>query len=126
MGLGAGDVFVLAAMGGCLAFYVFLLAFWQWRLSARGRWRLLAAMFVSLLWSFCGLCWHDVSLRTAELSGLGARPALAQLGEETAAVSVTLGALVAGMVAVIVILVLERRRLNSRARGAIVSDNAEH
>ena len=110
IGLGAGDTFVLIAMGVCLAFFVFLLVFWQWRLSGRGRARLLVATFLSLLWSFCGLCWRDMSLRTAEVLGVGARPALEQIREETWAVSVTIGALVLGMLAVIAILGLERRR----------------
>ena len=119
--LGAADAAVLIPMGIALAFFVFLLAFWQWRVSARGRWRLLLAMFVSLLWSFCGLCWHDVSLRAAELGGGTPHTAYQRIAEETAAVSVAIGALVAGMAAVLVILVLERRRLNSQGQGAINS-----
>ena len=117
--LGAADAVVLIPMGIALAFFVFLLAFWQWRISARGRWRLLVVMFVSLLWSFCGLCWHDVSLKAHQLGGPAARSASQRLVEETAAASVAICALVAGMAAVLVILVFERRRLNSQGQGAI-------
>ena len=116
VGLGAGEVFVVIAMGFCLAFFVFLLAFWQWRLSGRARFRLVLAIYLSLLWSFCGLCWHDVTLRTADLAGPTARPALEQLREETLAVATTMGGLLLGMIAVVTILLLERRR--TRAPGA--------
>lgn len=109
VGLGAGEWFVLVAMGLCLAFFVFLLAFWQWRLSARGRFRLLLALFVSLLWAFCGLCWHDITVAMARLLGPGARPPLEQLREQSLAVGVTMAALVVGMVAVVAVLVAERR-----------------
>jgi len=109
VGLGAGEVFVVIAMGFCLAFFVFLLAFWQWRLSGRTRFRLVLAIYLSLLWSFCGLCWHDVTLRTADLAGPMARPALEQLREETLAVVTTMGGLLLGMIAVVIILILDRR-----------------
>jgi hypothetical protein len=123
--LAAGDYLILIAMAACLAFFVFLLVFWQWRLSARGRWRLLLAMFLSLLWSFCGYCWHDISLATADLVGPHGRTAYQRVVEETMAVSVAIGALVAGMMAVIVILWLERRALNSQGAGAIVEDDTQ-
>ena len=115
MRLGAGDLFVLLAMAVCLAIFVFVLVYWQWRLSGRARVRLLLAMFLSLLWSFCGFCWHDVSLRMAdpELTRGATPDAVRQVFERTAAVSVTIGALVAGLVAVIVVLRLEHRVLNN-------------
>jgi len=119
MQLGAAEFVLLIPMGIVLAFFVFLLAFWQWRVSARGRWRLLVVMFVSLFWSFCGLCWHDVSLKAHQLGGPEARTASQRIVEETAAASVAMGSLVLGMAAVAVILVLERRRLHSQGQGAI-------
>ena len=101
----AGDVFVLVAVGVCLALFAFVLVYWQWRLSGRARVRLLLVMFLSLLWSFCGFCWHDVSLKAAEMAGGGGAALVRkQLFEQTAAVSVTLGALVLGLVGVIAVL----------------------
>jgi len=119
--LGAGDLFVLVAMGACLALFIFVLGFWQWRLRARARVRLLLAIFLSLLLSFCGFCWHDVSLGTAEQAeGAGAPAPMAQVIEQTAAVTVTLGALLVGLIAVVGVLWLERRSLNHRGQGGIV------
>jgi len=107
--LGAADLLVLSAMAACLAVYVFVLLVWQWRLSGRARVRLLLVMFVSMLWSFCGLCWHDVSLRAAELArGPAAPTALEQIREQTAAVAVTMGALLVGLVVVIAVIWVAR------------------
>jgi hypothetical protein len=109
VGLGAAELLVLGAMAFCLAFFVFLLAFWQWRLSGRARLRLLVVLFASLLWSFCGYCWHDVAAGTFDQVGPGSRPPIEQLHEETAAVLVTIGALLVGLVAATIILVREHR-----------------
>lgn len=117
--LGAADFLVLVPMGASLAFFAFLLVFWQWRLSPRGRWRLLLVLFVSLLWSFCGLCWHDASLATAARGGPAPRAATQRILEESVAASVAIGALILGMAAALAVLVLERRRLNSHGQGAI-------
>lgn len=114
MDLGAGEWFVLGAMWACLGMFVFVLAFWQWKLDGRGRFRVLLVLFVSLLWAFCGLCWHDVGVRTAELSGGGStRAQLAQLREQTAAAMVTMLSVAFGVVGLIVVLWLDRR---ARAR----------
>ena len=111
--LGAAGVFVLAAMELGLLFLVFVLAAWQWRQSGRGRVRLLVAIYLSLLPCFCGLAWHEVCLAQAKLpAGLAAPSAMQQVAEQSAAVGVSMVSLLAGLVAVIVILRLERRGLN--------------
>ncbi len=107
-GLGAGGALVLVGALGSLAFFVFVLAGWQWRLSPRARHRILVAAYLSLFVAFCGLCWHDVGVAMARLPGAG--PALRQLAERSAAVLVTLGALAFGLVAVVVVVGTERRR----------------
>jgi len=104
------DVLVLAAAGGCLALFVFVLGFWQWRLSGRARMRFLLVVFLSLVVAFCSFCWYDVSVRVAELNRQHGTPsARAELREQTAAVLLTIGALVLGLIGVIVVLWLERR-----------------
>jgi len=106
----AADRLVLAAAGGCLALFVFVLAFWQWRLSGRARLRLLLVIYVSLVVAFCSFCWYDVSLRVGELNRkLGATSAMAELREQTAAVLLSIAALVLGLAGVTVVLWLERR-----------------
>jgi uncharacterized membrane protein YciS (DUF1049 family) len=110
MELGAGDALILGSMLACLALFVFVLACSQWRLSARARLRLLLCTFVSLAWAFCGLCWYDVCVRKAALGPKSAVASpLQQLIERTAAAMVTMGALVFGLVALAVILWLDRR-----------------
>jgi len=109
-GLGAGGLLVLVGGLGSLAFLVFVLAGWQWRLSARARQRILVAAYLCLFVAFCGLCWHDVGVATARLPGAG--PALRQLAERSAAVLTTLAALAVGLVAVVVVVGIERRRLS--------------
>jgi hypothetical protein len=107
----AGPALVLVAMGACVALFVFVLAYWQWRLSGRARVRLLLAIYLSLLFSFCGLCWHDVSVRTAELAR-GAQEPVRRVIEQTAAASVAIGSLLVGLAAVTAVLWVERRSLN--------------
>ena len=112
--LGAGEWFVLGAMWASLGLFVFVLAFWQWKLEGRSRFRVLLVLFVSLLWALCGLCWHDVGARTAELSGGASTQAqLAQLREQTVAATVTMLSVAVGVVGLIVVLWLDRR---ARAR----------
>lgn len=111
-GLGVGGLFVLASVLASLAFFAFVVAAWQWRLSARGSVRVLVATYLSLFVAFCGLCWHDVALAAARLPG--AASALRQLRERTFAVMTTLGALAAGLVAVVVVVGVERRRVGRR------------
>jgi hypothetical protein len=80
--VGTAGVLMVAPLIGSLAFFVFVLAFWQWRLSGRGRVRLLVAIHLSLVLSFCGLCWRDVSdatKRTYEAAGSSPRPLAATM-----------------------------------------------
>ena len=109
---GAPELLVLLAMGVCLTIFVFVLAFRQWRLSPRGRVRLLLAIYLSLLLSFCGVAWYDVTVATAPLPGA---PSLHhRVVVQSAAALLSIGALLAGMVAVTAVLCLERRSLNRR------------
>jgi len=105
---GVGGVVVLGAVLASVAFLVFVLAGWQWRLSPRGRFRVLVACYLSAFVAFCGLCWHDVGVATAGLPLAGS--ALRQLTERSAAVLTTLAALAAGVVAVAAVVRGERRR----------------
>ena len=105
---GVGGVVVLGAVLASVAFLVFVLAGWQWRLSPRGRFRVLVACYLSAFVAFCGLCWHDVGVATAGLPFAGS--ALRQLTERSAAVLTTLAALAAGVVAVAAVVRGERRR----------------
>lgn len=116
--LTVGDWLVMAALGTCLALFVFVLVFWQWRLSGRGRLRVLAVCFVSLLWSFCGFCWYDITRAAQELGGGAEGPSVSQrIAERTAAVGVSVGALAVGLAAVVAVLWLERRPLNRQGAG---------
>jgi hypothetical protein len=121
VGLGAGDVCILASMEACLVLFVVVLAFWQWRLSGRARVRLLIAMYASLTVAFCGFCWHDITLAAQDLPrGPDAPSAYERVVEQTLAVGVTMGALVVGLAAVAAVLWLERRSLNPQAeRGTL-------
>jgi hypothetical protein len=106
-----GDWFILGSMLACLALFAFVLASWQWRLTARGRFRLLACLFVSLVGAFGGLCWYDVSVRAAALTPLAQQPsAMEQLTERTAAAAVSMAALAFGLIALVVVVRLDRRR----------------
>jgi len=107
---GVGGVVVLGAVLASVAFLVFVLAGWQWRLSPRGRFRVLVACYLSAFVAFCGLCWHDVGVATAGLPFAGSGSALRQLAERSAAVLTTLAALTAGVVAVAMVVRGERRR----------------
>lgn len=112
---------VLGAMLACLAFFVFTLACWQWRLSARARLRLLLVMFVSLAWAFCTLCWRDVARQTAALDNDPALKAARAVSEppltsqrslaieQSAADAIATFALAAGLVGVTATLWLDRR-----------------
>lgn len=119
--LDAGGLFILVSLLACLALYLFVLVCWQWRLSARARFAVLACLFVSLVWTFCGLCWYDVVVRQAALAGPvvphalppGHPPppsAMEQLTRRTAAAAVSMAALAAGLVGLTVILWRDRRR----------------
>ena len=119
--MGAGDVFTLVAMLACLGLLVFVLAFWQWRLRGRDRVRILLAGYLSLLGTFCGLCWYDASVRAMELPAMQASPTTVQrVIEQTAASGLALASLVAGLTALAAILRLARRSLNPIAPGGIV------
>ena len=118
--LKAADAFILVATLACLGLLVFVLAVWQWRLRGRDRVRLLLTGYLSLMLSFFGLCWYDVSARSGELPG-GPSP-LKRVIEQTAAAGVTLGSLVVGMAFVVVFLWLARRSLNHDAPDAIVRE----
>lgn len=116
-----GDLAILLALLGCLALHVFVLAVWQWRLRGRDRVRILLACYMSQALAFCGLCWYDVSVRTAELVGAAEpRALLCRVVEQTAAAGLTLGSLLVGLVALMVILRLARRSLNRVAPDVIV------
>jgi len=110
----AGSVVVLVPVLGCLALFVFVLAVWQWRLSGRARVRLLLTIYLSLLLSFCGFCWFDVSAQTIALASGPQAPSAAQrIVEQTAAMGLTIGALMVGLAVVAAVLWLERRRIVS-------------
>jgi len=112
----AGDMLVLVSALGCIAVMAFVLAVWQWRLRGRDRVRLLLACYLALMMSFCGLCWFDVSVRSATLPEVGeATSALARAIEQMAATTLTLGSLLAGLVAVIACLWAARRAMSQRA-----------
>jgi glucan phosphoethanolaminetransferase (alkaline phosphatase superfamily) len=109
--LGGGNALVVGAVGVCLAVFFFVVVFLQWRLSGRARAWLLLAAYVSLLASFCGFCWHDVLVGSAELEqGASALSPIEQMARQRAAVGLTMGALLVGLGAVLAVLWLERRR----------------
>jgi len=119
--LGAGDVLILASALGCLAVLVYVLGAAQWRLRGRDRVRLLLTGYLTLMMSFFGLCWFDVSMRSAELPAKGEGvSALGRVIERTAAASLALGSLLVGLIFVAMFLWLGRRALNPAARDAIV------
>ena len=117
-----GDVLIQVALLACLGLLVFVLGFWQWRLTGRDRVRVLLAGYLSLLLAFLGLCWYDVIGRTAGLAG-GSSP-LRRVVEQTVASSLTLGALLAGMSALAVILWAARKSLKQFASDGIVPSEA--
>ena len=120
-GLAAGNVLILVSALSCLAVMVFVLGVWQWRLRGRDRVRLLLASYLAMMISFFGLCWFDVSVRSAEFPPAGsAVSALSRAAERTVAAGVALGSLLAGLVAVAVSLWAARRALNPSAPGPIV------
>ncbi|NQT52995.1 hypothetical protein HQ576_13140 [bacterium] len=115
--LTATDGFILGSMLSCLALFIFVLACWQWRLSPAARSRLLVCVFVSLAWSFGGLCWYDVSVQSVALTARGMRPpAMQQLTERTVAAAMSMAALALGLAAVTTILFFDRRAKNSHQR----------
>ena len=114
----AGDIFILVSLLVCLGLFVFVLAFWQWRLTGRDRVRVLLAGSVSLVMAFLGLCWYDVSVRTGEL--MHAPTTVRRVIEQTAASSLTLASLVAGLSALVVTLWAARKSLNPATPGGIV------
>lgn len=118
----AGDLLIMVALLACLGIMVFVLGAWQWRLRGRDRVRLLVASHLSLFLAFCGLCWYDVTEATA-LAGGGPAPqtTVGQVVELTAASSLTLAALLAGLVAFVVILWRAGRSLKQAAAGGIVT-----
>lgn len=106
----AGDVFVLASMLGTLGLLAFILAAWQWRLTARSRLRLLLVCFVSLVWCFSCLCWYDVTLAEKGLPlESGAPSPLTVHLTQTAAALLAMGALVGGLIGVVIVLSLDKR-----------------
>ncbi len=116
--MGAADVFILVALLSCLGLFVFVLAFWQWRLAGRDRVRMLLAGYLSLTVAFLGLCWYDVSVRSGELPG--APTALRRVVEQTVASGLTLGALLAGLCALAVVLRAARKSLKPATPSDIV------
>lgn len=119
--LGAGDVLILASALACLAVLVYVLAVAQWRLRGRDRVRLLLTGYLTLMMSFSGLCWFDVSIRSTELAAKSdGMSALGRVIERTAAASLALGSLFVGLTFVAVFLWLGRRALNPAAPDAIV------
>ena len=113
--LGAGGTFILAAMLSCLALVVFVLGYWQRRLSGAGRVRVFLAAHLSLVVCFCGFCWHDVAVASATVPQGVVLESPAAVLERTAAAGLTMGSLLAGLLAITVVLCLERRALK---RGA--------
>ncbi|MBM4040586.1 MAG: hypothetical protein FJ290_18935 [Planctomycetes bacterium] len=120
--VGAGDVFILVALLSCLGLFVFVLAFWQWRLAGRDRVRVLLACYLSLAMAFLGLCWYDVSVQSGELAG--APTTVRRVIEQTAASGLTLGALLAGLSALAVILRAARKSLKPATPGDIVGEGS--
>jgi hypothetical protein len=112
--LGAGAVFILAAMLTCLALVVFVLAWWQRRLSGAGRVRVFLAAHLSLVVCFCGFCWHDVAVASATVPQGVVLDSPAAVLERTVAAGLTMGSLLAGLAAITVVLCLERRVLKRR------------
>jgi hypothetical protein len=110
---GVGNVLVVISVGVCLVLFLAVLVYWQWRQRPVGRVRLLLAMFVSLVWSLCGLAWYDTSRAVRHLEpATGAAGTREWLMEATLASGISLSALIAGLAAVVAILVVERRALN--------------
>ncbi len=121
----AADAFILATLLACLGLMVFVLALWQWRLGGSDRVRILVAGHVSLLLAFCGLCWYDVTEATVRAGG--GQPTLTplrQVIEQTAASSLTLAALLAGLLAFLAVLWSARRSLKQAAAGGIVAGDS--
>lgn len=121
----AGDLFILVAGLGSLGLMAFVLAFWQWRLRGRDRARLLVAGHASLVLAFCGLCWYDVAEATAlARGGPAAGTTVRQVVELTAASSLSLAALLGGLIAFAAILWAARRALKQAAASGIVDREA--
>jgi hypothetical protein len=117
----AGDAFILGAALGCLAVVAFVLAVWQWRLGGRDRVRLLLTGYLMLVGAFSGLCWFDISLRSAELpAGPQAPSVFWRVIERSVAVALTLGSLFFGLAFFLVFLWLARRSLKRTAVNGIV------
>jgi len=118
-----GDVLILVALFTCLGLLVFVLAFWQWRLTGRDRVRVLLAGYLSLTVAFLGLCWYDVTGRTGGLAG--GPSALRRVVEQTVASGLTLGALLAGMSALAAVLWAARTSLKRLASDGIVPEGPD-
>ena len=113
--LGAGGILIMAAMLSCLALVVFVLGYWQRRLTGAGRVRVLLASHLSLVVCFCGFCWHDVVVASATVPQGAVLDSPAAVLERTVAAGLTMGSLLAGLAAITVVLCLERRALKRRA-----------
>ncbi len=121
----AVDVLILVSLLVCLGLMVAVLALGQWRLGGRDRVRILVAGHVSLLLAFCGLCWYDVTEATARAGG-GTPPLspMRQVFEQTAASSLTLAALLGGLLAFLAVLWTARRSLKQAVAGGIVAGDS--
>jgi hypothetical protein len=107
------NVPVVAAMGVCLVFLVFVLAVWQWRLGPAARLRILLAGFGSLVWCFCALGWHDIAVASSRMPEAEPRD---WLRDQSLAAAVAFAALVSGVAIVAALVWRESRRLKMRGQ----------